>query len=145
MSTILEVSNLTKRYGKKVAVNQISFSIEAGQIFGLLGPNGSGKTTTLSTILTLLKATGGNIKLFETDDLVGALRRIGVLLESASYYPELSAQRNMRISCSIKNVPESAIDGALERVGLLEEKKNKVKTFSFGYETTFECGIGIAQ
>lgn len=132
MNLILEVSNLTKRYGKKLAVNKISFEVQEGQVFGLLGPNGSGKTTTLSAILTLLKRTEGNIKVFGNTDLVAGLKRTGVLLESASYYPELSAVKNLKISCKIKNVDYSQIDAALERVGLLDDKNFKVKTFSLG-------------
>ena len=132
MNSVLEVSGLSKKYGKKLAVDNISFQINEGEIFGLLGPNGSGKTTTLSTVLTLLRPTSGDIKVFGSTDLEKGLSRIGVLLESASYYPQLSAGRNMRISCRIKGVDESKIDGALEKVGLLEEKKNKVKTFSLG-------------
>jgi len=132
MDKILEVNQLSKRYGKKSAVNGISFSIEKGQVYGLLGPNGSGKTTTLSSILTLLKPTSGTIKVFGSEDLTSALKRCGVLLESASYYPELSAVANLKISCSIKGVDYSAIDAALERVGLTEDKNYKVKTFSLG-------------
>jgi len=132
MANILEVNNFSKKYGKKLAVDNISFSIEKGQIFGLLGPNGSGKTTTLSTVLTLLQPTAGDIKLFGSKDLVAGLKRIGVLLESASYYPELSAVQNLKISCYIKGVSFSEIEPALERVGLSQDKKYKVKSFSLG-------------
>lgn len=132
MSVALEVSDLRKRYGKKLAVNNISFEVEQGTVFGLLGPNGSGKTTTISMILTLIKADGGNIRLFGNSDLTEELKRTGVLLESATYYPNLSARRNLKISCKIKGVPEENIDETLEKVGLLAEKNNKVKNFSLG-------------
>ena len=132
MSTILEVSGLTKRFGKKIAVDNIDFEIKKGEIYGLLGPNGSGKTTTLSMILTLLKPTAGYVKLFGNNDLVLGLKRTGVLLESSSYYPELSAFNNLKISCRIKNVNESKIEDALEKVGLIKDKNFKVKTFSLG-------------
>lgn len=132
MSTILEVSGLSKSYGKKLAVDNISFTIEQGQIFGLLGPNGSGKTTTLSTILTLLNPSSGSIQIFGSTDLNAALKRTGVLLESASYYPELSAVRNLKISCQIKGVDYSKIDEALDKVGLSQDKHFKVKAFSLG-------------
>ncbi|MAC96439.1 MAG: ABC transporter ATP-binding protein [Flavobacteriales bacterium] len=132
MSVALEVSDLRKRYGKKLAVNNISFQVERGSVFGLLGPNGSGKTTTISMILTLIKPDGGNIRLFGNSDLTEELKRTGVLLESATYYPNLSAARNLKISCKIKGVSEESIDKALEKVGLLTEKNNKVKNFSLG-------------
>lgn len=132
MSVALQVSNLRKKYGKKLAVNNINFKVEQGSIFGLLGPNGSGKTTTISMILSLINPDAGEIQLFGNTDLTENLKRTGVLLESATYYPNLSAQRNLKISCRIKGVSEENIDGALEKVGLSAEKKNKVKNFSMG-------------
>lgn len=132
MNTILEVSGLTKRFGEKVAVNNIEFELKKGEIFGLLGPNGSGKTTTLGMILTLLKPTAGSIKLFGSTDLELGLKRTGVLLESFSYYPQLSGYNNLKISCRIKNVSETKIDEALEKVELLNDRNLKVKAFSLG-------------
>jgi ABC-2 type transport system ATP-binding protein len=132
MNTIIEVSGLSKRFGRKKAVDNIDFVVNKGEIFGLLGPNGSGKTTTLSIILTLLKPDAGKISLFGSHDLTRALKRIGVLLESTSYYPELSAVSNLKISCKIKNVDESKIDEVLERTGLINDRKVKVKSFSLG-------------
>lgn len=132
MDSVLKVSGLTKKFGGTAAVNNISFEIQRGQVFGLLGPNGSGKTTTLSMILTLLKPTAGEIFLFGSHDLIAAQKRTGVLLESANYYPELSARNNMKISCKIKNVPLNEIDGALQKVDLTGDAKKKVKKFSLG-------------
>lgn len=132
MSVALQVSNLSKKYGKKLAVNNISFKVEEGSIFGLLGPNGSGKTTTISMILSLINPDAGKINLFGNADLAENLKRTGVLLESATYYPNLSARRNLKISCKIKGVSEENIEEALDKVGLLVEKKNKVKNFSMG-------------
>ncbi len=129
---ILEVKNLSKHFGNKVAVNNLNFEIKKGQIFGLLGPNGSGKTTTIAMILSLLKPTKGEIKLFESPKLAKGIKRIGVLMESASYYPSLSAYRNLKISCIIKDVSVSEIDSALEKVDLLKDKNFKVKNFSLG-------------
>lgn len=132
MSVALQVTNLLKKYGKKYAVNEINFQVEEGRVFGLLGPNGSGKTTTISMILSLISPDGGSIQLFGSSDLTENLKRTGVLLESATYYPNLSAQRNLSISCKIKGVSTGVIDDVLEKVGLLNEKKNKVKNFSLG-------------
>ena len=143
MSTILEVSGLTKRFGKKIAVNNIDFEIKKGEIFGLLGPNGSGKTTTLSMILTLLKPTSGHIKLFGEEDVIPELKKAGVLLESSNYYPELSALDNLKISCRIKEVNESKIDDALDKAGLLNDKKNKVKSFSLGMKQRLSVAASL--
>ena len=132
MTPIIQVKALTKRFGSVTAVNSIDFEVGKGQIFGLLGPNGSGKTTTLSMMLTLLEPTAGEIQLFGSDDRIAALNKMGVLLESASYYPELSAVDNLRITCMVKNVNPSKIDEVLQRVSLLQDKKRKLKTYSLG-------------
>lgn len=132
MDSVLKVSGLCKNFGRATAVNGISFEIKPGQIFGLLGPNGSGKTTTLSMILTLLKPTAGEILLFGSDDLTAGQNRTGVLLESSNYYPELSARNNLLISCKIKKVGSNNINTVLERVDLLRNAGKKVKNFSLG-------------
>jgi len=132
MSAVLKVTGLSKVYGGLAVVNNVSFTVEQGQVFGLLGPNGSGKTTTLSMILTLLKPTSGSIELFGSDDLTAGLKRSGVMLESANYYPELSAKNNMLISCKIKNVHPSKIEPALKQVDLWGDSNKKVKNFSLG-------------
>jgi ABC-2 type transport system ATP-binding protein len=132
MDSVLKVSGLSKNFGRATAVNGISFEIKPGQIFGLLGPNGSGKTTTLSMILTLLKPTAGEILLFGSTDLTAAQNRMGVLLESSNYYPELSARNNLLISCKIKKVASNNINTVLERVDLLRDARKKVKNFSLG-------------
>jgi ABC-type multidrug transport system ATPase subunit len=132
MSAIIQVNGLSKLFGSVAAVNNISFEVKQGQVFGLLGPNGSGKTTTLSMMLTLLKPSSGNILLFGSNDLIRGLKRTGVLLESANYYPELSARSNMLISCKIKNVDKSKIEPALQQVDLQRDAGKKVKNFSLG-------------
>ncbi|TXC76061.1 ABC transporter ATP-binding protein [Luteibaculum oceani] len=132
MSEILKVNGLTKNFGRKTAVSDISFSIEKGEIFGLLGPNGSGKTTTLGMILGLLKPTAGSISLFGSQDIDAARLKIGALIESTNYYPELSASDNLKLVCQIKGVDQGVIPELLERVGLADEARSRVKTFSLG-------------
>lgn len=132
MSTILEISKLSKSYGRKKAVQDISFSIQQGEIFGLLGPNGSGKTTTLGMILGLLKPNNGNVKMFGSEDLDQGKLRVGALIESTNYYPDLSATANLKIVCHIKGISSEVIPNLLKRVGLEDEAKSKVKTFSLG-------------
>ena len=132
MDAVIQVNGLSKLFGGVAAVNNISFTVNKGQVFGLLGPNGSGKTTTLSMILTLLKPSSGTITLFGSHDLLAGLKRTGVLLESANYYPELSARNNMLISCKIKNVDSSKIEPALKQVDLWNDAGKKIKNFSLG-------------
>ncbi|TSC65003.1 MAG: antibiotic transport system ATP-binding protein [Candidatus Berkelbacteria bacterium Gr01-1014_85] len=93
MSAIITVKNLVKRYGSMTAVNDISFSVESGEIFGLLGPNGAGKTTTLEMIETLKKPTSGQITvdgLSAADNAEEIKQRIGIQLQSAGFYPYLN-------------------------------------------------------
>ena len=132
MGAVLHIKGLSKVFGRVPAVNNISFDIQPGQVFGLLGPNGSGKTTTLSMILTLLQPTSGSIELFGSTDLHAGLKRTGVMLESANYHPELSAKNNMLISCKIKNVDSKMIEPALKQVDLWTSAGKKVKNFSLG-------------
>lgn len=143
MNSVLKVSGLTKQFGKKVAVNNIDFEISKGEVFGLLGPNGSGKSTTLRMVLTLIKPSSGSIHLFGNSDLVISLKKVGVVLESSNYYPELSAMNNLKISARIKGVNEDKIEPALERVGLLNDKKNKVKTFSLGMKQRLSIAAAL--
>ncbi|MBI4944907.1 MAG: ATP-binding cassette domain-containing protein [Bacteroidetes bacterium] len=143
MNTVIEAVGLTKQFGKKTAVNKIDFKVNRGEVFGLLGPNGSGKTTTLSMMLTLLKPTSGSIQLFGSNDLTSALKRIGVLLESANYYPELSAEKNLLITSHIKGVDTKKIDEVLEKTGLTENKRNKVKTFSLGMKQRLSIAAAL--
>ncbi len=130
MTEIIKTFNLTKRFGKTTAVNAVNITVNKGEIFGLLGPNGSGKTTTLGMLLSLLKPTSGNYQLFGDSDSASALKRTGVLLESGSYYPDLSAYNNMLISAKIKGADKGQINEVLARVGLGDVKKKKVKAFS---------------
>ncbi|MEQ8909694.1 MAG: ATP-binding cassette domain-containing protein [Vicingaceae bacterium] len=132
MENILEVSQLSKKFGKKQAVDHISFQVGRGQIFGLLGPNGSGKSTTLGMILTLLNRDSGEVTLFGQKDLEQAVKQLGVLLESASYYPSLTGKQNLKISCQIKGVDPAEIPTVMEKVGLADELNEKVKNYSLG-------------
>src|SRR5580698_1395841 len=122
MDTVVKVTGLSKKFGSRLAVNNIDFEVKKGDVFGLLGPNGSGKTTTLSVILTLLSATSGSVELFGSADLSAQLKKIGVLLESASYYPELSAYNNLLITSKIRNVDKSKIDEVLAKVDLTDSR-----------------------
>jgi ABC-2 type transport system ATP-binding protein len=130
--TVLEIRQLTKRYGKLTAVNGLNLEVKKGSIFGILGPNGSGKTTTLGMLLGVLKADEGYFKWFGQSPSKMQRRRIGAILETPNFYPYLNAEHNLKIIAEIKGAPKSRIDLVLDRVGLLERKRDRFKTYSLG-------------
>lgn len=132
MTAVLTVKGLSKQFGSFIAVNKVSFEVQKGQVYGILGPNGSGKTTTLSTALSLLKASDGKVELFESDDLVAGRKKMGVTLETAGFLPGYNADKNLKMAALVKNVPFSEIDRVLEKVDLLSARKKKYKTYSYG-------------
>lgn len=130
--SILTINNLTKRYGGLTAVNQLSLQIEEGQILGLLGPNGSGKTTTLGMVLGITKPTSGDYSWFDGEYGEKERMHIGTLLETPNFYPYMSAKKNLEIVAHIKNDKHPNIDELLELVNLKERKNSKYRTFSLG-------------
>lgn len=132
METVLEISHLTKKFGKLTAVDDLSFSVEKGNVYGLLGPNGSGKSTTLGMILNVVNPTQGSWKWFGKEHSVEALKKVGAIIERPNFYPYLSAQKNLEIVAQIKGAAYSQIDEKLKIVGLLERKHDKFSTFSLG-------------
>ena len=132
MNKVLEIHQLTKRFGSFTAVNNISFSVEKGNVYGLLGPNGSGKSTTLGMILNAINPTAGSWKWFDQNPDNNSLKRIGAIIESPKFYPYLSAQKNLEIVADIKEASHSKIDEKLELVGLISRKKDKFQHFSLG-------------
>lgn len=132
MKYILETKGLTKKYGKLTALDQLNLTIEPGQVFGLLGPNGSGKTTTLGMILDVIKPSSGSYSWFDEAPSADSRKQIGAILETPCFYPYLSAVRNLRIIAKIKECPESRIDEVLKQVGLFERKDDSFKTYSLG-------------
>ena len=133
MSHVLTLSNLSKKFGPITAVNNLSFTIEKGNVYGLLGPNGSGKSTTLGIVLNVVNKTSGDFRWFDgkisTHD---ALKKIGAIIERPNFYPYMTAYQNLQLVCKIKNVAEKNISEKLELVGLLERKNSKFSTFSLG-------------
>ena len=132
MDKILSINNLSKRYGKIQAVNNLSFDIEKGSVFGILGPNGSGKTTTLGIILDVLNADSGSYKWFEQPNSKEDRKKIGAILEQPIFYPYLTAIKNLQIIAKIKDVDYSDIERVLNIVELYERRNSKFKTFSYG-------------
>lgn len=132
MEKVLEINHLTKKFGKLTAVNDLSFSVEKGNVYGLLGPNGSGKSTTLGMILNVVNPSEGNWQWFGKEHSTDSLKKVGAIIERPNFYPYLSAQKNLEIVAQIKGTDFTKIDEKLEIVGLLERKKDKFSTFSLG-------------
>jgi ABC-2 type transport system ATP-binding protein len=131
-TAVLNIKNLSKSYGKLKALDNFSLEVNHGEIVGILGPNGSGKTTTLSILLDILKADSGSFYWFGNQPTHKQRQRVGALLEAPVFYPYLSAVRNLQIIADIKNLPYDSIDEVLDLVGLFERKNSKYKTYSLG-------------
>lgn len=132
MENILKTSGLTKKYRRITALDRLDLDINAGQVFGLLGPNGSGKTTTLGMVLGVIKPTAGEYSWFGEKPSANSRKKIGAILETPCFYPYLSATRNLDIVAKIKEVNPKRIDAVLEEVGLFERKDDPFKTYSLG-------------
>ncbi len=141
MNTILEIRNLSRSYRSVKAIRELSISIKTGQAFGLLGPNGSGKTTTLSIISGILKQDAGTYSWFGEEPPTPQQRtKIGSLIENPHFYPYLSLEKNLKIICKIKNIGFDDIDRVLEETKLTERRKSRFKTLSLGMKQR----LGIA-
>ncbi|MEP2057714.1 MAG: ABC transporter ATP-binding protein [Maribacter litoralis] len=133
MSTILSVNHLTKKFGYLTAVKDLSFTIEKGNVYGILGPNGSGKSTTLGIVLNVVNKTSGDFAWFGGGTSTHeALKKVGAIIERPNFYPYMTALQNLKLVCKIKEVSEDKIEEKLELVGLLDRKNSKFKTYSLG-------------
>tara|TARA_B100001146_G_C16199611_1_gene443576 strand:- start:3093 stop:3989 length:897 start_codon:yes stop_codon:yes gene_type:complete len=133
LKTILSVHSLTKKFGHLTAVNNLSFTIEKGNVYGILGPNGSGKSTTLGIVLNVVNKTSGEFKWFDgSKSTHQALKKVGAIIERPNFYPYMTAVQNLRLVCKIKGVSEDKIEEKLQVVGLIERKHSKFRTYSLG-------------
>jgi len=128
----IETIGLTKQFRNRNVVDNINLRVESGQIFGFLGPNGSGKTTTIGMLLGIIHPTSGTIKLFNSSEIHQARRRIGAILESPNFYPYLTGYENLKISAKIKRCNEGQIDKVIHIMGLKGREHGLVKTYSLG-------------
>lgn len=144
-TSVLKVSNVTKRIKKKLIIKDVSFDIKKGEILGFLGPNGSGKTTTLRMIVGLSKPTSGDIKICGYSikkDYVKAMSNVGCIIEGPDLYDYMSGYRNLEILGSMsKGVTKKDIDEAVELVGMGNRIHDKVAVYSMGMKQR----IGLAQ
>lgn len=133
METILTINQLTKKFGTLTAVKDLSFTINKGNVYGILGPNGSGKSTTLGIVLNVVNKTSGDFSWFDGNTTThDALKKVGAIIERPNFYPYMSAYQNLKLVCKIKNVDFSKIDEKLEIVGLTERKDSRFSTYSLG-------------
>ncbi|MAT59360.1 MAG: bacitracin ABC transporter ATP-binding protein [Ignavibacteriae bacterium] len=143
---IIEVKGLTKKYKELTAVDNLDLNVYRGDVFGFLGPNGAGKSTTIRMLLSLIKPTSGDIKIFGKSlktDRIEILRKIGAIVEKPDFYLYLSAYKNLEILGKVSgiNPTKQKIMEVLELVGLDKRYKSKVKTFSHGMKQR----LGLAQ
>jgi len=132
LENVLSIKNLTKNFGRLCAVNQISLEVKAGQVFGMLGPNGSGKTTTLGMLMGVVNPTGGEYSWFGEAPSNQVRKKIGAVLEHPIFYPYLSGQKNLELNAMIKECPPENIPNVLDLVELSDRKDDKYKTYSLG-------------
>ena len=132
METVLSIRHLTKDFGKLRAVNNLNLEVKAGQVFGMLGPNGSGKTTTLGMLMGVTNASSGEFFWFGQPPTHQLRKKIGAVLEHPIFYPYLSGQKNLELNSMIKECPAENIPKVLELVELSDRKDDKYKTYSLG-------------
>lgn len=148
MTAVVETRGLGKRYGRSVAVDRLDLTVEEGEVFGLLGPNGSGKTTTILMLLGLTTPTSGTVRVVGRDpirDPLGVKRRVGYLPDRVGFYDDLTAAENLRFTARLAGLASSdadaRIDAALERMGLATVARQRVATFSRGMRQR----LGLAE
>jgi ABC-2 type transport system ATP-binding protein len=129
---VLRINNLTKRYGRITALDGLSLNIKQGEVYGILGPNGSGKTTTLGIILSILKADEGDFVWFEGAYGNNPRKKLGAILETPNFYPYLNAVDNLDIVRHIKRIKQVDYDELLDLVELGHRKKSAFSTYSLG-------------
>ncbi|MEM9340604.1 MAG: ATP-binding cassette domain-containing protein [Bacteroidota bacterium] len=143
MSNILKIQHLTKKYGKLTAVDKLDLSINKGQVYGILGPNGSGKTTTLGMVLDVVAPTGGQFEWFGGMNPVEARQQIGAILETPCFYSYLTAVQNLKIVAHIKKKGADNIEAILEKVNLHQRRNDKFKNFSLGMKQRLSLAAAL--
>lgn len=134
-NTVLELKNVSKSFGKRKIIDNISLKVNSGEIFGFLGPNGSGKTTTIKMILRLIDSDEGEIKVNGFDNrkqFEQAMECIGAIVENPDMYKYMSGIDNLKLHARIRNIDEKRINEVLEMVGLKDRAKDKVGKYSLG-------------
>ncbi len=149
---MIEIRELSKRFGDLQAVDRISFEVRPGEIYGLLGPNGAGKTTTISMLTGLLQPDEGRVLFQGVDfasDPLGIKSKLGVVPQEIALYDELTAKENLRFWGSLYglsgSILKTAVDEALDQVGLTARADGRVKTFSGGMKRRLNLSLGLVH
>ena len=140
--TAIAVSQLTKKYGERTVLSNATFEVPLGTICGFVGPNGSGKTTTIRMLLGLISPTSGSATVLgeSISQPEKYLPRVGAMIEGPAFYPALSGAENLRVLASLGGFPQDRVEPLLERVGLADRGGSKYKTYSLGMKQR----LGIA-
>ena len=138
----ISVRDLSKKYGERMAVSHINFDVPLGTVCGFVGPNGSGKTTTMRMLLGLISHTGGNGQVLDAsiDEPAKYLSQVGAMIEGPAFYPALTGAENLRVLATLGGFPQERVQTLLEQVGLGDRAKSKYKTYSLGMKQR----LGIA-
>lgn len=146
---VLQTRALSKRYGQRLAVNNLNLAVYRGDIFGFLGPNGAGKTTMIRMALGLISPTSGNVQILGRDvttHRAEILPRVGALVETPALYLYMSGRDNLRaVGSVLGGVPAKRIDTVLELVGLRNRQKDRVRTYSLGMKQRLGVAIALLQ
>ena len=149
---MIKIENLVKRYGDNVALDHFNLNVEAGEIFGLLGPNGSGKTTAINCMLALLKFDRGSIKIMGEEmapDNYKVKEQIGIVMQDVAVFEELNVQENIDYFCSLyvkdRKKRRELVEDAIRFVGLEEYRKSYPKKLSGGLLRRLNIACGIAH
>ena len=145
-NVILQLNNLTKKFGNLTAVSKLSLTINKGKVYGLLGPNGSGKSTTLGMVLSVVNPTSGTFKWYE-GNLTShqALKKIGAIIERPNFYPYMSALQNLKLICKIKQCSFDKIEEQLKLVNLWDRRNSKFSTFSLGMKQRLAIAAALVN
>ncbi len=147
---VIRVSGLSKRYGSLKAVDDLSFTVEKGSIYGFLGQNGAGKSTTIRMLLTLVTPTSGGIELFGMDlkrHRQAILRQVGAVVEKPDLYKYLTGAENLSLFARMSGIriSGSQLTSHLERVGLADRANSKVKTYSQGMKQRLGLAVALVH
>ena len=144
--TLLQLNDLTKKYGSLTAVNKLSLTLTKGRVYGLLGPNGSGKSTTLGMVLNVINPTSGSFEWYEGSLTTHkALKKIGAIIERPNFYPYMTALQNLTLICKIKQCSTENIEDQLKLVNLWERKNSKFSTFSLGMKQRLAIAAALVN
>jgi lantibiotic transport system ATP-binding protein len=145
MECLIETRGLTRRFGSRIAVDELNLSVPAAGVYGFLGPNGAGKTTAIRMLLGLIRPHAGEVRLFGVPvagNRASLMRRVGALVESPSLYPHLTGRENLEVTRRLLGAPRNLIDLALDTVKLTKDADRRVREYSLGMRQ--RLGLALA-